>query len=149
MVKTEIQIDITYQKAWHARIKVMKIIYDWIGRIICRPKTINECLQLRRVHCSHVLAVYSQNYVNIHTASLMDRHFQSSAYRKVCTLVFHLILDKRYWPERVSPYMLLPTKRCKDGRLKSTRIRNEMDENSGRRVRCGICKEIGQLGQLV
>ena len=100
-------------------------------------------MQLRRVPCSHVLTVCSQTYANIHTASLVDRHFQSSAYREAYTSVFHPIPDKRYWPERVSLYMLPPTEIRKYCRPKSTRIRNEMDENSGRRVRCRICKELG------
>ena len=39
--------------------------------------------------------------------------------------------------------MLPPIEIRKYGRPKSTRIRNEIDENSGRRVRCGICKELG------
>ena len=73
----------------------------------------------------------------------MDSYFQSSAYKEAYTPVFHPIPDKRYWPERVSPYMLPPTEIRKYGRPKSTRIRNEMDENSGRRVRCRICKELG------
>lgn len=95
------------------------------------------------VPCSHVLAVCSGRHANVNTSHLVSPYYEVQMYREAYKPIFVPIPDVRYWPDRGNITMKPPQTKRPPGRPKSTRIRNEMDEHSGRKVRCGRCGGIG------
>ncbi|XP_020090298.1 uncharacterized protein LOC109711573 [Ananas comosus] len=99
--------------------------------------------KLTGIPCSHILTVCSNSQLRIDYHSLCFHWYTVECYCQTYAPLFHPVSDRRYWPRPQGPPIVPPPVRRKKGRPRSTRIRNIMDETSGRRTKYSICKQGG------
>ncbi|XP_021740856.1 uncharacterized protein LOC110707155 [Chenopodium quinoa] len=123
---------------------------DRIGRKGGHRHTVNfqlrmcTCNKPRIFHlpCSHVLAVCAK--YSISERPWVDRVLQSEAYTNTYTPQFWPIPCETAWRDYGGPKLIPDNSMVRgQGRPKSRRIRNEMDETNRPASKCGLCHQQG------
>ena len=104
--------------------------------------------QLQKLSCAHIIVSCSKesDCANISTYSLCASWYSVNNYHKSSAPIFHLVLNRRFWPEYTVGQMIFPLDvRRPPGRPPSVRIRGIMNEKreGHRRNRCSNCKKLG------
>ena len=92
------------------------------------------------IRCSHVLIVCARAKIN--SWQFVDKHYRMDVYGCCYTPQFNPIPHQSYWLEPYFPIVYPNLTLVRDkGRLKSSRIRNEIDwREPSVKFRCALCK---------
>ena len=94
--------------------------------------------------CGHILAAC--HFRSIEFRSFVQHYYTMQSYFSTWTPLFNPIHNEYKWSPYDGPIiMLIDSMECvSGGRLKSTRLHNEMDVREGKTsVICGLCKQSG------
>ena len=102
-----------------------------------------EKLKIYKLPCSHVLAVC--RFRSLSHSGFVDQFYTTEKYRQAYLKSFKPIPDVAYWTPYTGPRIVANVLHKRgQGRPKSTRIRNEMDESVRRYVKsCSLCRQTG------
>ncbi|XP_016168534.1 uncharacterized protein LOC107611086 [Arachis ipaensis] len=105
-----------------------------------------DCGYFQALHypCCHALACCAQSRLD--WATYVDEVYTMSEVFKVYQMSFAPCIPEGIWPPYDGPTVIPDPgmRRAREGRPRSTRIRNNMDEaDIGRPKRCGLCRQPG------
>nr|POF02057.1 b3 domain-containing transcription factor vrn1 [Quercus suber] len=108
--------------------------------------------EANKIPCSHLIAVCAK--YNHDATEFMDRFYRVSERYQSYEPIFQPLKDRLEWPEPAERRKVMPNPRLirEKGRPKSTRIRNEMDDEdrelptslwieNGPKSKCGLCRQ--------
>ena len=110
--------------------------------------------EANKIPCSHLIAVCAK--YNHDATEFMDRFYHVEERYHSYEPIFQPLKDRLEWSEPQERRIVMPNPRLirEKGRPKSTRIRNEMDDNdrelptslwikNGPKSKCGLCHQEG------
>nr|POE69063.1 hypothetical protein CFP56_78762 [Quercus suber] len=110
--------------------------------------------EANKIPCSHLIAVCAK--YNHDATEFMDRFYRVSERYQSYEPIFQPLKDRLEWPEPAERRKVMPNPQLirEKGRPKSTRIRNEMDDEdrklptslwieNGPKSKCGLCHQEG------
>ena len=110
--------------------------------------------EANKIPCSHLIAVCAK--YNHDATKFMDRFYRVEERYHSYKPIFQPLKDRLEWPEPQERRIMMPNPRLirEKGRPKSTRIRNEMDDEdrelptllwieNGPKLKCGLCRQEG------
>ena len=108
--------------------------------------------EANKIPCSHLIAVCAK--YNHDATKFMDRFYRVEERYHSYKPIFQPLKDRLEWPEPQERRIMMPNPRLirEKGRPKSTRIRNEMDDDNrelptslwienGPKSKCGLCHQ--------
>ena len=108
--------------------------------------------EANKIPCSHLIAVCAK--YNHDATKFMDRFYRVEERYHSYKPIFQPLKDRLEWPEPQERRIMMPNPRLirEKGRPKSTRIRNEMDDDNrelptslwienGPKLKCGLCHQ--------
>ncbi|XP_016173526.1 uncharacterized protein LOC107616035 [Arachis ipaensis] len=119
------------------RCQVLPVFYKGDGALL-------ERLQALHYPCCHAIACCAQSWLDL--SIYVDEVYTMQKVFRAYQMGFVPPIPEGLWPPYDSPTVISdPSLRhCRDGRPRSTRIRNNMDEaDSNRPKRCGLCRQPG------
>ena len=110
--------------------------------------------EANKIPCSHLIAVCAK--YNHDAMEFMDRFYRMFKWYHSYEPIFQPLKDRLEWPKPAERRIAMPNPQLirEKGRPKSTRIRNEMDDEdkelptslwieNGPKSKCGLCRQEG------
>ncbi|AES88467.1 hypothetical protein MTR_4g055480 [Medicago truncatula] len=115
----------------------------------CQNVIKDDIVKSSHLPCSHVIAACSSFHHDYTT--LIPTVLKNESVYSIYNTTFKVVHDKSYWPPYDGPLLCHNPnmRRLKKGRLNSTRIRTEMDEEVVERTstprQCGLCRHTDHI----